>query len=83
MSEDTLPLKTMLQIIDDGAAGGAENHTRLIAKEFARRGYRILLVSPPGPLVERFKRLKELEGVDVEVLTTSLISYILLRQSGY
>jgi len=66
--------QTMLQIIDDASAGGAENHTRLIAKEFARRGYRILLISPPGPLVERFKRLNETEGVDVDVLTTSLIS---------
>jgi glycosyltransferase involved in cell wall biosynthesis len=65
---------TMLQIIDDAAAGGAENHTRLIAKEFARRGYRILLISPPGPFVEQFKKLKEIEGVDVDVLTTSLIS---------
>lgn len=64
----------MLQIIDDAAAGGAENHTRLITKEFARRGYRILFVSPPGPLVEQFKKLKEMEGADVEVLTTPLIS---------
>lgn len=75
MSEDTPHSpKTMLQIIDDAAAGGAENHTRLITKEFARRGYRILFVSPPGPLVEQFKKLKEIEGADVEVLTTSLIS---------
>lgn len=75
MSEDTPHSpKTMLQIIDDAAAGGAENHTRLITKEFARRGYRILFVSPPGPLIERFKKLKEIEGADVEVLTTPLIS---------
>lgn len=75
MSEDTPHSpKTMLQIIDDAAAGGAENHTRLITKEFARRGYRILFVSPPGPLVEQFKKLKEMEGADVEVLTTPLIS---------
>jgi glycosyltransferase involved in cell wall biosynthesis len=66
--------KTILQIIDDASAGGAETHTRLITKEFARRGYRTLFVSPPGPLVERFKSLKEIEGADVEVLTTSLIS---------
>lgn len=66
--------KTMLQIIDDASAGGAENHTRLITKEFARRGYRILLVSPPGPLVEQFRALKGMEGAHVEVLTTPLIS---------
>jgi glycosyltransferase involved in cell wall biosynthesis len=66
--------KTMMQIIDDASMGGAENHTRLIAKEFARRGYKILFLSPPGPLVERFQRLKEIEGADVEVLTTPLIS---------
>ncbi|MER3445992.1 MAG: hypothetical protein C4291_03775 [Candidatus Dadabacteria bacterium] len=66
--------KAMIQIIDDAAAGGAENHTRLITKEFARRGYSILFISPPGPLVERFKKIKELEGADVEVLTTPIIS---------
>lgn len=75
MSKDTPHSpKTMLQIIDDAAAGGAENHTRLITKEFARRGYSILFISPPGPLVGRFKELKEIEGADVEVLTTPLIS---------
>src|SRR5579884_4248544 len=75
MSKDTPHSpKTMLQIIDDAAAGGAENHTRLITKEFARRGYSILFISPPGPIVGRFKKLKEIEGADVEVLTTPLIS---------
>ncbi len=66
--------KTMIQIIDDASPGGAENHIRLITKEFARRGYRILLICPPGPYVERFKTLKDTEGVGVEVLATSLIS---------
>lgn len=66
--------KVMLQIIDDAATGGAENHTRLITKEFARRGYRILFISPPGPLVGQFKKIKEIEGADVEVLTTPIIS---------
>jgi glycosyltransferase involved in cell wall biosynthesis len=31
-------------------------------------------MSSPGPLVERFKELNEIEGVEVDVLTTSLIS---------
>jgi glycosyltransferase involved in cell wall biosynthesis len=75
MGEETFHFpKTMLQIIDDASPGGAENHTRLITKEFARRGYRILLVCPPKPYVERFKTLKEIEGVDIEILPTSLIS---------
>jgi glycosyl transferase family 4 len=73
MSEETFFPKTMLQIIDDAAAGGAESRTRLTTKEFARRGYRILFVSSPGPLVERFKSLKEKEA-DIELLTTPLIS---------
>lgn len=66
--------KTMMQIIDDASMGGAENHTRLIAKEFARRGYRVLLVCPPGPYVKQFRTLKETAGNDVEILSTSLIS---------
>lgn len=61
----------MLQIIDDSSMGGAENHTRLITKEFARRGYRVILLCPEGPYVERFK---ELGRYGVMVLTSSLIS---------
>ncbi len=63
--------KTMLQIIDDSSMGGAENHTRLITKEFARRGYKVLLLCPHGPYVERFQ---ELTQYGVEILPTSLIS---------
>ncbi len=75
MSQETYRFhKTMLQIIDDASPGGAENHTRLITKEFARRGYRILLVCPHGPYVERFKTLQETEGANVEILVTPLIS---------
>jgi glycosyltransferase involved in cell wall biosynthesis len=66
--------KTMMQIIDDASMGGAENHTRLIAKEFARRGYRIILVCPPGPYVKQYRKLVETAGTDVEILSTSLIS---------
>lgn len=63
-----------MQIIDDSSIGGAENHTRLITKEFARRGYKILLLCPHGPYVERFEELRETVGSNVEILTTSLIS---------
>lgn len=66
--------KSMMQIIDDSSMGGAENHTRLITKEFARRGYKILLLCPNGPYVARFKELRETTGSDVEILATSLIS---------
>jgi len=65
------PSKTMLQIIDDSSMGGAENHTRLITKEFAKRGYKVLLLCPEGPYVKRFK---ELSVYGVEILPTSLIS---------
>jgi len=61
----------MLQIIDDSSMGGAENHTRLITKEFAKRGYKIILMCPQGPYVERFR---ELDRYGVEILPTSLIS---------
>ena len=63
-----------MQIIDDASVGGAENHTRLIAKEFIQRGYRIVLVCPPGPYVKQFSTLKETAGADVEILSTSVIS---------
>ncbi|MGI9553612.1 MAG: glycosyltransferase family 4 protein, partial [Thermodesulfobacteriota bacterium] len=64
--------KTMMQIIDDASLGGAENHTRLISKEFARRGYKIVLICPPGPYVEKFR---ELEGeTDTEVVECPHIS---------
>ncbi len=75
MNRETFHLpKTMIQIIDDASPGGAENHTRLITKEFARRGYRILVICPPGPFVDRFETLKDTEGAEVEILATSLIS---------
>ncbi|MGI9535090.1 MAG: glycosyltransferase family 4 protein [Thermodesulfobacteriota bacterium] len=64
--------KTMIQIIDDSSMGGAENHTRLITKEFAKRGYKIIIICPPGPYVERFRQL---EGTtDVEVVESPYIS---------
>lgn len=66
--------KTMMQIIDDSSMGGAENHTRLITKEFARRGYKILLLCPHGPYVERFNELSEIAGSEVEILATPHIS---------
>jgi glycosyltransferase involved in cell wall biosynthesis len=75
MSEENFHFpKIMMQIIDDAAVGGAENHTRLITKEFTRRGYRILLVCPQGPYVKQFETLKETPGAHVEILSTSLIS---------
>lgn len=75
MNQETFHFpKTMMQIIDDASPGGAENYVRLITREFARRGYRILLICPPGPYVERFKTLKEIEGAQVEILATSLVS---------
>ncbi len=64
----------MIQIIDDSSLGGAENHTRLITKEFARRGYKIVIICPPGPYVERFRELEDTNETDIEVVVSPYIS---------
>ena len=61
----------MLQIIDDSSMGGAENHTRLITKEFARRGCKTILLCPEGPYVARFR---ELGRQDVKIVACPFIS---------
>ncbi len=55
----------MLEVIDSATQGGAEHLTRIQTKHFARRGYHLTLVSPPGSYHERFRTLSQ-EGVRVE-----------------
>jgi len=47
----------MLQIIHVANIGGAEKHTRLISKEFARRGFPVTLIYPPGPYAGEYAAL--------------------------
>lgn len=51
--------KTMLQIIDTSNLGGAEKHTRLITKQFAKMGYKIFFIYPPGPYTSEYQSLTE------------------------
>jgi glycosyltransferase involved in cell wall biosynthesis len=50
-------MKHMLQIIHVATIGGAEKHTRLIIKAFARRGLKITFLYPPGPYASEFAGL--------------------------
>jgi len=47
----------MLQIIHVATIGGAEKHTRLIIKAFARRGFNITFLYPPGPYAAEYAAL--------------------------
>ena len=53
----------MLQIIHISTAGGAEKHTRLITKAFARCGLHVTIVYPPGDYACEFAALSSY-GVD-------------------
>jgi glycosyltransferase involved in cell wall biosynthesis len=50
-------VKNMLQLIHVATIGGAEKHTRLIIKAFARRGLNITFVYPPGAYASEFAGL--------------------------
>ncbi len=50
----------IVELIDSATIGGAEENTALMARELARRGHQVLLISPEGPYTERFDAL---EGV--------------------
>ena len=47
----------IVQLIDSALVGGAEENTALMAKELARRGHEVLLLSPDGPVTDRFDAL--------------------------
>ncbi|WOD63556.1 glycosyltransferase family 4 protein [Niallia taxi] len=61
-------MKNMLQLIDrSNSNGGAQKHTLLITKEFAKKGYNVWLACPPGDYVEEFRKLEKY-GVEIIVV---------------
>lgn len=53
-------MRNLLQIIDrSNSNGGAQKHTLLITKEFAKKGFNVWLICPPGPYVEEFRKLEK------------------------
>jgi glycosyltransferase involved in cell wall biosynthesis len=55
----------IVELIDSASLGGAEENTALTARELARLGHEVLLISPEGPFTDRFDAL---EGVETRRL---------------
>jgi glycosyltransferase involved in cell wall biosynthesis len=47
----------IVELIDSASLGGAEENTALMARELARLGHEVLLLSPEGPFCDRFDAL--------------------------
>ena len=47
----------IVELIDSASLGGAEENTALTARELARLGHEVLLISPEGPFTDRFDAL--------------------------
>ncbi len=55
----------IVELIDSATVGGAEENTALMARELARRGHQVLLLSPEGPFTARFDALEGVETARV------------------
>ncbi len=51
----------IVELIDSASLGGAEENTALTARELARLGHEVLLISPEGPFTDRFDALAGVE----------------------
>ena len=59
------PVSSILQLAEASTLGGGmEKHTRLLAQEMARRGFKVILACPPGPEVVRH-RAHRLSGLEI------------------
>lgn len=74
-------MQTMLQIIAECNKGGAEKHTKLIAQQFAKMNFKVILVFPPGEYSPYFKELQS-ESVECieRPIRLRLSSFLWLRK---
>ncbi|BBN97846.1 glycosyltransferase family 4 protein [Sporolactobacillus terrae] len=67
-------MKNILHIIDHCEYGGAEKHTFLLCKEFAKRKNKVILACPPGNFLGKFK---ELENYGVKIIVVDVRKHLL------
>jgi len=46
----------IIQIVGDGTMTGAPRHVLFLSNELKRRGHKVLIIAPPGPIIKLFKK---------------------------